>query len=109
VESQGRLGTLPFILMYTVTPVLFLPGLPMTIASGILIGPIWGVVYAITGATLGACASFLVARYATRDWVETKLTREMWQKLDHQVGKQGWKIVAILGCTPGSLSTISES
>lgn len=100
VEGQGRLGPLLFILMYTVTPVLILPGLPMTIASGILFGPFWGVVYAITGATLGACASFLVARYAARDWVETKLTGEMWQKLDHQVGEQGWKIVAITRLIP---------
>lgn len=100
VEGQGYLGPLLFILLYTVTTVLFLPGLPMTIAAGVLFGPFWGVAYAITGATLGACASFLVARYAARDWVETKMTGVMWQKLDRQVGEQGWKIVAITRLIP---------
>lgn len=100
VDRQGVLGPLLFILLYGVTPVLFLPGLPMTIAAGVLFGPVWGVVYAITGATLGACASFLVARYVARGWVEKKLTGAMWQKLDRQVGEQGWKIVAITRLVP---------
>jgi uncharacterized membrane protein YdjX (TVP38/TMEM64 family) len=94
------LGPLLFVLLYTVTPVLFLPGLPMTIAAGILFGPVWGVIYAITGATLGASASFLVARYLARDWVEAKLTGAMWKNLDHKVGEQGWKIVALTRLVP---------
>ena len=77
VARQGALGPLLFVLLYGVTPVLFLPGLPMTIAAGVLFGPFWGVVYAITGATLGACASFLVARYVARDWVEKKIRRHL--------------------------------
>ena len=100
VEGFGRLGPLLFILLYTVTPVLFLPGLPMAIAAGVLFGPFWGVVYAIIGATFGACASFLVARYAARDWVKAKLTGAMMQNLDRQVGEQGWKIVAITRLIP---------
>jgi uncharacterized membrane protein YdjX (TVP38/TMEM64 family) len=100
VDRQGSLGPLLFIMLYTVTPVLFLPGLPMAIAAGILFGPFWGVVYAIIGATLGACTSFLVARYLARDWVEKKLTGATWRKLDHQVGEQGWKIVAFTRLIP---------
>ena len=100
VERQGYMGPLLFILLYTMTPVLMLPGLPMAIAAGVLFGPFWGVVYAITGATLGASASFLVARHAAREWVESRLTGEMWQKLDRQVGEQGWKIVAITRLIP---------
>lgn len=94
------LGPLLFVLLYTVTPVLFLPGLPMTIAAGVLFGPVWGVIYAITGATLGASASFLVARYLARDWVEAKLTGVIWKNLDHKVGEQGWKIVALTRLVP---------
>ncbi|HWI39866.1 MAG TPA: VTT domain-containing protein [Verrucomicrobiae bacterium] len=100
VGGMGYLGPLLFIALYTVTPVLFLPGIPMALAAGILFGPFWGVVYAIIGATLGACASFLVARYAAREWVAAKLTGEMWGKLDRQVGEQGWKIVAVTRLIP---------
>jgi len=100
VEGHGVLGPVLFILLYGVTPVLFLPGLPMAVAAGVLFGPFWGVVYAITGATLGASASFLVARYLARDWVEKKLAGPMWRKLDRQVGEQGWKIVAVTRLVP---------
>ncbi|MCM0082198.1 VTT domain-containing protein [Geomonas sp. Red32] len=100
LQGHEILGPVLFILLYGITPVLFLPGLPMAIAAGLLFGPVWGVVYAITGATLGASASFLVARYLARDWVEAKLTGEMWKNLDQKVGEQGWKIVAVTRLVP---------
>lgn len=100
VQHHGVLGPLLFILLYGVTAVLFLPGLPMAIAAGILFGPFWGVVYAIIGATLGASISFLVARHLARDWVEARLHGEMWKNLDQKVGEQGWKIVAITRLVP---------
>jgi uncharacterized membrane protein YdjX (TVP38/TMEM64 family) len=100
VQGHEILGPILFILLYAVTPVLFLPGLPMALAAGILFGPVWGVVYAIIGATLGASTSFLVARYLARDWVEAKLTGEMWKSLDQKVGEQGWKIVAVTRLVP---------
>jgi uncharacterized membrane protein YdjX (TVP38/TMEM64 family)/Fe-S oxidoreductase len=100
VQEHEILGPLAFILMYSVTPTLFLPGLPMAIAAGILFGPVWGVVYAITGATIGASISFLVGRYVARDWVEAKLTAPMWKNLDQKVGEQGWKIVAVTRLVP---------
>ena len=100
VAGHEILGPLLFVLLYTVTPTLFLPGLPMTIAAGILFGPVWGVIYAITGATLGASVSFLVARYLARDWVESNLAGAMWKDLDNKVGVQGWKIVALTRLVP---------
>lgn len=100
VEGHQILGPLLFILLYAVTATLFLPGLPMTLAAGILFGPVWGVVYAIIGATLGASVSFLVARHLAREWVEAKLTGPMWQNLDQKVSEQGWKIVAFTRLVP---------
>jgi uncharacterized membrane protein YdjX (TVP38/TMEM64 family)/Fe-S oxidoreductase len=100
VQGHELLGPLLFILLYSLTPVLFLPGLPMALAAGILFGPVWGVVYAITGATIGASLSFLVARHLARGWVEAKLTGDMWKNLDQKVGEQGWKIVAVTRLVP---------
>ena len=100
VASLGPLAPLAFILLYTVAPALFLPGLPLTIAGGILFGPVWGVVYSITGATLGASLAFLVSRYIARDWITAKLTGPRWQRLDRSVAKNGWKIVAFTRLVP---------
>jgi uncharacterized membrane protein YdjX (TVP38/TMEM64 family) len=89
-----------YMLFYTLAPSLFLPGLPITIVGGILFGPVWGVIYTITSATAGACLAFLVSRYLARDWVESKLTGSRWQKLDEEVAKNGWKVVAFTRLVP---------
>ena len=100
VASLGALAPLAFVLLYTVAPALFLPGLPLTIAGGILFGPIWGVVYSIIGATFGASLAFMVSRYVARDWISKKLTGPRWQRLDRSVAKNGWKIVAFTRLVP---------
>ena len=41
IESFGATGPLIYILIFIVSPVLFLPGLPITLAGGIVFGPIW--------------------------------------------------------------------
>ena len=87
-------------LVYTVAPALFLPGLPLTIAGGILFGPFWGVVYTITSATAGACLAFLISRYIARDWIDKKLSSPRWRRLDKGVEQHGWKIVAFTRLIP---------
>jgi uncharacterized membrane protein YdjX (TVP38/TMEM64 family) len=87
-------------LFYTLAPALFLPGLPITIAGGILFGPFWGVVYTITSATAGACVAFLISRYVARGWIEQKLRSPRWRQLDEGVEKHGWKIVAVTRLIP---------
>lgn len=100
IESYGILAPLVYMVGYIIAPVLLLPGLPITIAGGILFGPFWGVVYTIIGATLGACAAFLVARYIARDWVEKRLQSPKWRRLDQGVEDHGWKVVAITRLIP---------
>ena len=100
IASYGVLAPVIYILIYSLAPVLFLPGLPITIVGGIVFGPFWGVVYAITGATVGASLAFLVARYVARDWVSSKLTGPKWEKLDSEVAQHGWKVVAFTRLIP---------
>ena len=100
IQGYGALAPIIYMLVYAVAPSLFLPGLPITIAGGVLFGPIWGVVYTIVGATIGASIAFLVARYIARDWVNGKLRGPRWKKLDREVEKQGWKMVAFTRLVP---------
>ncbi len=100
IAGYGPLAPIAYMLFYTIAPALFLPGLPITIAGGILFGPFWGVVYAITGATAGACLAFLVSRYLAREWIETKLKNPRWKRLDEGVEKHGWKVVAFTRLIP---------
>jgi uncharacterized membrane protein YdjX (TVP38/TMEM64 family) len=100
ISGYGVLAPAVYILIYTLAPVLFLPGLPITIVGGILFGPFWGVAYTITGSTLGASLAFLTARYLARDWVAAKLTGPKWEKLDREVEQHGWKVVAFTRLIP---------
>ena len=59
----GALAVIGFIFGYAGLTALSLPGATlMTLASGFLFGPWLGAIYALVGATLGACAVFLAAR-----------------------------------------------
>ncbi|HMB16412.1 MAG TPA: VTT domain-containing protein [Pelovirga sp.] len=100
LQEYGMLAPLIYMAIYTLTPVLFLPGLPITIVGGILFGPLWGVVYSITSATAGACLAFLVSRYLARDLVKSRLSGARWRQLDMQVAAQGWKMVALTRLIP---------
>ncbi len=100
IATYGNLAPLLFMLIYAIAPSLFLPGLPITIVGGILFGPVWGVVYSITGATTGAGIAFLISRYVSGSFIEAKLEGSKWDKLNDSVEKQGWKIVAITRLIP---------
>lgn len=100
IAGYGAMAPVIYMLIYAVAPALFLPGLPLTIVGGILFGPVWGVVYSITGATAGACLAFLVARYLARDKIISKLASPRWKKLDREVAAHGWKVVAFTRLIP---------
>lgn len=100
LSGFGIVAPLVYIAIYTVAPALMLPGLPISMAGATVFGPVWGVVYTIIGATLGACAAFLIARYAARDWVERQLVGSRWNKLDSETAQNGWKAVAFTRLIP---------
>jgi uncharacterized membrane protein YdjX (TVP38/TMEM64 family) len=100
IASYGLWGPVIYLIIWTMAPPLFLPGLPITVAGGVLFGPFWGVLYTIFGATVGATLAFLVARYLARDWVAAKIAGTRLQTLDDQVARQGWKIVAFTRLIP---------
>ena len=100
VANAGPAAPLLYIALYSLTPVLMLPGLPVTLAGGILFGPFWGVVYAIVGATCGATLAFLTGRYLGRDWLAKRLQHSQLRHLDEQVAVHGWKVLAFTRLVP---------
>ncbi len=51
-----------FVLLYALGVVLAMPGLILTIAGGVVFGPVWGIAYNTIAANLGANAAFWIAR-----------------------------------------------
>jgi uncharacterized membrane protein YdjX (TVP38/TMEM64 family)/rhodanese-related sulfurtransferase len=99
VQSAGSAGPIVFMLVYAIGTVFFLPGSVLTLAGGALFGPVWGTLYNLTGATLGATLAFLVARYLASDWVEAKTGGRLKQLKDGVEG-EGWRFVAFVRLVP---------
>ena len=99
IESLGALGPLLFIGLYALATVLFLPGSVFSMAGGMLFGPVWGTLYNLTGATIGATIAFLIARYLTSDWVARKAEGRL-GRLVAGVEAEGWRFVAFVRLVP---------
>jgi len=101
IASFGILAPAVFIGLFVVATVLFIPGLPITVLSGILFGAFWGAIYVVIGSTIGVSVAFLIGRYFGRDFVK-KMTQknEKLAKLDSYIKKQGDTILIISRLVP---------
>jgi uncharacterized membrane protein YdjX (TVP38/TMEM64 family)/rhodanese-related sulfurtransferase len=99
VSDLGLLAPVAHVVLFAVGTVLFVPGTLFGLAGGILFGPAWGTLLNLLGATLGATAAFLLARYVAQD----KIRQSAGAKLDRLmagVEAQGWRFVAFVRLVP---------
>ncbi|NOY15723.1 MAG: sulfurtransferase [Gammaproteobacteria bacterium] len=99
VKEAGAAGPVIYILIYAVGTLFFLPGSVLTLTGGALFGPVMGTFVNLTGATLGALGSFLVARYLAHEWVENKTGGRIKTLMDG-VEAEGWRFVAFVRLVP---------
>lgn len=99
IGQLGALAPLVFIACYAVATVFFLPGLLFTLAGGALFGPVYGTLYNLAGATLGATLAFLVARHLAQDRV-AQYTGPRLRALVEGVESEGWRFVAFVRLVP---------
>lgn len=98
-EQLGVFAPILFIAVYAIATVFFLPGSIITLAGGALFGPLWGTVFNLTGATIGATLAFLVARYLASDWVKDKTGGKL-KRIIEGVEAEGWHFVAFTRLVP---------
>ncbi|MBD2427489.1 VTT domain-containing protein [Phormidium sp. FACHB-1136] len=99
VAQAGIFGPLVFMVVYAIATVLLLPGSVLTLTGGALFGPVWGTLYNLTGAVLGATLAFLMARYLALDWVEHRVGGQL-KQLKQGVEAEGWRFVALVRLVP---------
>ena len=99
VSQAGWWAPIIFILIYVVATVLFLPGSVLTLAGGALFGPFFGAFYNLTGATIGAALSFLIARYLASNMVSERSGGKL-KQLINGVEAEGWRFVAFVRLVP---------
>ncbi len=100
-QSLGAWGPIFVAVFYVVAAVLFLPGSVLTLGAGFLFGVPIGLLSAWAGATVGACAAFLVGRTVAREWIARKVAQNpKFFAVDEAVGREGFKIVLLLRLSP---------
>lgn len=99
VRDLGGWAPLAYMSLFAIATVLFLPGSMLGLAGGALFGPVWGAVYTLVAATVGATLAFLVARYLASDWVAAKTGGRLKQLIDG-VEAEGWRFVAFVRLVP---------
>jgi uncharacterized membrane protein YdjX (TVP38/TMEM64 family)/rhodanese-related sulfurtransferase len=99
IADLGMWAPIVHIVLFAIGTILFVPGAIFGLAGGLLFGPLWGTLFNLAGATLGATAAFLVARYLAADWVRRKSGARL-QTLIAGVEAEGWRFVAFTRLVP---------
>ena len=99
----GVWGPVVFILIYASRAViLVIPVGVMSLAGGLAYGKWIGTVYILLGATLGACLSFLMARFLGRKFIESFqwLHKGRIKSFDEGTEKHGLRIILFIRLIP---------
>jgi uncharacterized membrane protein YdjX (TVP38/TMEM64 family)/rhodanese-related sulfurtransferase len=99
VLALGIWAPVGFVVIYATATVLFFSGAILSLAGGALFGPVWGTVWNLSGATLGAMAAFLLARTVAGEWVALRVGGRL-RRLVDGVTAEGWRFVALMRLVP---------
>jgi uncharacterized membrane protein YdjX (TVP38/TMEM64 family) len=89
IESWGMWGVAAAILLMVLHSFVPFPAEIVAMANGMLYGPFWGTVITWTGAMLGACLAFGLARWLGRPFVRAIVAERHHEQLDDWVTRQG--------------------
>jgi uncharacterized membrane protein YdjX (TVP38/TMEM64 family) len=102
IAEAGPLAPLIFMFVYAIATIVFIPGTPLTLIGGALFGPLFGTVYVVLGATVGALGAFVLARYFGGSLIAsgTGQVVKRLQSYDERLCNNGFVTVLILRLIP---------
>ncbi len=99
VVQWGVWGPIVYILLYAVGPSFLVPGAVMTIAGGLAFGTLWGSIYSLIGADIGAIVAFGAGRFLGQSFVEWAVGERFHPTLE-RIARNGFHIVLYLRIVP---------
>jgi uncharacterized membrane protein YdjX (TVP38/TMEM64 family) len=99
VLAYGAWGPLVYMMLYAVGPSFLVPGAVMTIAGGLAFGTLWGSVYSLIGANVGAVVAFGAGRFLGQGFVESVVGKRF-DSILGRIAKHGFQIILYLRMVP---------
>jgi uncharacterized membrane protein YdjX (TVP38/TMEM64 family) len=100
VRDVGPAAPLAFVVLYVVLTLALAPGSALTIAGGVLFGPLVGGALSVIGGAIGATLSFLAGRRLGRSDVE-ELAGDRAKTLDRWLRHNAILAIAVVRIVPG--------
>lgn len=101
IQESGWVGWIWFVVLYTLSCVLFLPGSVLSFGAGAVYGFWGGTLLVSVGSVAGAFANFVSTRYLLRGWMTRRFSASRkFQALDHAALVSGWKLVILTRLSP---------
>ncbi|STC70466.1 TVP38/TMEM64 family protein [Corynebacterium pilosum] len=99
--TTGAWFPVVFWLLYVLITQFPIPRTVMTLSSGILFGPVWGIIISLTATTVAAALSLVIVRGLLRDWIEPRLTHPTVATINDHLERRGWLAVVSLRLIAG--------
>lgn len=99
VEQFGLWAPAVFMLLYAVGPSFLVPGAVMTIAGGLAFGTLWGALYSMVGADVGAVIAFGAGRFLGKSFVQ-RMVGERFHEMLAKIARHGFQIIFYLRVVP---------
>lgn len=99
IESFGKMGSIIYIVMFSLVPLTLFPDSVLAIAGGLIFGLFNGYIYTTIGALIGGTLSFYISRKLGRNVVK-KFTKEKLDKVEEMINEKGFFIVFMLRLIP---------
>ena len=99
ILACGDWGPLVYIMLYAVGPSFLVPGAVMTIAGGLAFGTLWGSVYSLIGANVGAVVAFGAGRFLGQGFVESVVGKRF-DTILRRIARHGFHIILYLRMVP---------
>ncbi|CAM2980745.1 TVP38/TMEM64 family protein [Hathewaya histolytica] len=100
IKSYGKYAIIPFILIFSLKPfAIFIPAAMLSIAGGILFGPVKGFIINMIGFFISGTLAFYLSRSLGKNFVD-KMLKGKALALNNNMGKKGFKILFLLRLPP---------
>ncbi len=77
IEHQDKFqAAIYLIIAKSISGAAFIPGSPLTLIAGAILGTFWGTIISLVGNTVGATLAFLIARYLLKNFIQKTLIQK---------------------------------